>query len=940
MRYVELQRCFVPIEKDQEPSLEVGQRWGLRFGGWISWPTLREYRRVVLLAEASSGKTAEFRNQAETLRAAGSHAFFVTIEELADHGFEAALEAASVEAFEQWRGGTGDGWFFLDSIDEARLNRKSFESALKRFARTLGSSPDRARVFISCRVSDWKGAEDRGFIERLLPTFDRPKDTQKESDRLLDPLFKEDERPHSRVRQRPERKINDLTVVQLVPLSPDQYKTLASQLGIRDVEAFVKGIQQNGLEAFAERPGDVIDLAEYRKDFGEFGPFAKMVEHGILRKLKEPDRYRPDNEALSSEKAREGADRIAAALTLAKSFTLRAPGYDSDPGLAAGALDPAAILDDWTDAQRNALLRCGIFTPATYGRVRFHHRSTQEYLMGSWLDRLLHASGLREEIWDLFFADRYGVKTVVPSLRPAAAWLSLSHDDIRDEIIAREPLVLMGYGDPKSLSIDVRARLLAAYAVKQAKDEIADDGLDNRDVWMFADLRLADAIRETWNANPKAQFRANLLRFIREGSITACADLARGVALDRQAHYFHRVVALQALVACKDTAALTAAVRDLMDEAANLPSRLSVEAATTLYPDHLSLVELFILIEQVRPPKAFSGEGFGYIINELYEATSGARKTEFASRLATLCLSEPFVEWHHRISKRYAELATHVEPIAYRELQASGNGEPSDRLVRLLMVVERAERERGREREGPTLRELLHAKPNILRALFWADVEEQRAHGRHHNNPVFFSQIINPHPLWHFDESDLAWLEQDLVGRPLEADQRIALSAIIAILRSAGRLDAERPRLEALIKNRPRLEADLNEHFSPSPQVLERMRREGEEMARNQRERAEQEEKDKESWRRFGTLFAAIPTNFAIEKNSKSWKEGIWRLWELTRWLASRTGASEETAPTQWRLLEEAFGRAVAEAYRDGMMSLWRATSLNVPNAAKAAPYP
>src|SRR5208282_4735303 len=104
MSYVELQRCFVRIQKDQEPTLELGRTWGFKFGGWIGWPTLREHRRVVLLAEASSGKSAEFRNQAETLRAAGSHAFFVTIEELADHGFEAALEPASVEAFEQWRG--------------------------------------------------------------------------------------------------------------------------------------------------------------------------------------------------------------------------------------------------------------------------------------------------------------------------------------------------------------------------------------------------------------------------------------------------------------------------------------------------------------------------------------------------------------------------------------------------------------------------------------------------------------------------------------------------------------------------------------------------------------------------------------------------------------------------------------------------------------------
>jgi hypothetical protein len=46
----------------------------------------------------------------------------------------------------------------------------------------------------------------------------------------------------------------------------------------------------------------------------------------------------------------------------------------------------------------------------------------------------------------------------------------------------------------------------------------------------------------------------------------------------------------------------------------------------------------------------------------------------------------------------------------------------------------------------------------------------------------------------------------------------------------------------------------------------------------------------------------------------------------LTRWLIRRTEANEETAPTHWRLLAEAFGRPVAEAYRDGMKIYWRAT--------------
>lgn len=218
MSFVDLHRNFVPIRKEQESTLEIGRIWGRKIGGWLGWPELREHRRVVLLAEASSGKSAEFRNQAETLRAADYPAFFVTIEELADHGFEAALEPESAQAFDGWRGGTGDAWFFLDSLDEARLNRKSFEMALKRFARALGPSIERARVLISCRVSDWKGTEDRGFIERLLPAWERPKEQETQGNALLDPIFKEKRSSQTRPSRQPERKPNELMSFSLCPL--------------------------------------------------------------------------------------------------------------------------------------------------------------------------------------------------------------------------------------------------------------------------------------------------------------------------------------------------------------------------------------------------------------------------------------------------------------------------------------------------------------------------------------------------------------------------------------------------------------------------------------------------------------------------------------------------------------------------------------------------
>ena len=64
-----------------------------------------------------------------------------------------------------------EGWFFLDSVDEVRLRHKSLERALRRFASELGHGLRRAHVFVSCRVSDWQGEEDRAVINRLLQAF-------------------------------------------------------------------------------------------------------------------------------------------------------------------------------------------------------------------------------------------------------------------------------------------------------------------------------------------------------------------------------------------------------------------------------------------------------------------------------------------------------------------------------------------------------------------------------------------------------------------------------------------------------------------------------------------------------------------------------------------------------------------------------------------------
>jgi hypothetical protein len=935
MSFVELNRYFVPIAKDVEPNLEFLRFWERKAPGWLDWSELRGHRRVVLLAEASSGKSAEFRNQAEKLSAEGHTAFCLRIEELADQGFEVALDGNDAKIFKQWRDGTTEGWFFLDSVDEARLNRKSFETALKRFNRDLDQSLERARVFVSCRVTDWKGSEDRALIERLLPAWERPEDTSSKNDEhsaLLDPIFKPKGRASTPWNAEPELKPNELVVVQIVPLSIGQCRILSGALGVTDPENFIGAINRNGLDAFTERPGDVIDLADYWKSYGRFDSFAVMVEHSINQKLKEIDAYRPDNDTLTLQKARGGAERLAAALTLGKSFTLRAPSHDPDPSLASGALDPTLILHDWTEAERNALLRRGVFAPSTYGRIRFHHRATQEYLTAQWIHRLLESNCPRSKVWDLLFADRYGIETIVPSLRPAAAWLVLRQPDFIEKIIGREPLVLLQHGDPGALSIEHKKRLLLTYAKKHAAGEIADDSIDIRVLWMFADDGLADSIHEAWSSNERADFRSDLLRLVREGEIVACVDLARTVALDESANEYHRIVAVEALKSCNDQDGLAAVSQLLIKERAKATPRLAPAFAKALFPRYLATKDLLDVIADSQPAREDTVGGFPQVLIDLYDlCPDQISRTRLVGGLAELCLAPPFDDNYHRVSARHSELAKNLEPIAKREIESLRDGESSDYLIRLLMAVERADREYRSREEWPALCSLVQSNVRLQRKLFWADVAEQQKNTTSNNEIIRFWQIrFSISPLWQFRTEDLSWLYDDLARGPAEADQRISLSAIVVVLREADQLQQRTRELQELVKERPALNKDLESYLAPPAEDPQDSQWRQELKAHNQRA-AEQKEKNKLSWIKFSQDLQSDPDQLRNPQCLSSWAAGMFRLWTLTQWLQRRTGANHDRAPREWRLLDEGFGRDIAEAYRDGMMTLWRNTEPERP---------
>jgi hypothetical protein len=353
--------------------------------------------------------------------------------------------------------------------------------------------------------------------------------------------------------------------------------------------------------------------------------------------------------------------------------------------------------------------------------------------------------------------------------------------------------------------VSVRETLLLEYAAKQANAELSDERLEPRALWMFADEQLASAILKAWRINSREDFHFDLLRLIREGRIKGAASLTKSVALNQQADDYHRIVAVQAADACADSPTLTSVAKALLKKPELASPKLASGLSLVLYPQYFSTKDLLKVIEKSQQPGRHSAEGFGDQIPQFYDkAPDSASRTALLGDLADLCLSKPFKDDFHRIAARFGDIAKHLHDLTRSEALQLGDKDPRTYLIRALMVVERAGREGFTKEVKPQLHELVRENQKLNRALFWADVAEQRANGRHGPVANYWEVYLSGNAtLWQFSEADLPWLNDDLTSRSVIEDKQIALSAILELLLKADRLPAEEARLRLVIGSEP-----------------------------------------------------------------------------------------------------------------------------------------
>ena len=928
MEFVDLQRQFHDVPKDAElkETEHLVSLSQFEFGPSFGWSELLKCKRVILLAEAGSGKTREMEERAKRLVQDGRLAFFVALESLHREPIADILSVEEEKRLKQWKAdGKEPAWFFLDAVDELKLTSGGLDRALNRLSKDLDGLLGLARVIISCRPSDWRPIEDLKAVQNRLPVPQRSGNapSQTSEDMFIEVLRREfghmspvpDEDADLTDRDTPR-------IVAMLPMNDTQIRLFAEQSGVNNATAFLAEIDKQNAWTFARRPLDLSDLIAAWTDSGRVGTRAQQHQANVAAKLKDgPDR--PDSGVLPDAKAQFGAERLALALTLTRTRTIRSPEQVPDIRSAKGILDVADILTDWTEAEGQALLRRALFDPATYGRVRFHHRSVQEYLAARRLRALREDGMSTKALFRLLFAERYGVKVVPPSMRAITAWLALWDNAVRKELIEREPETLISFGDPGTLDLATRSDLLRAFVGRYGQGDWRGLDFTIDDVLRLSHPELALVIQECWGDEPaNHDVRSLLLQLIWQGSIRDCADLADVAARKTDWDPVHRIAAIRAILACGCDDRVRELANEMLAHPESWPNEIVCGVVADLFPDIITVEKLVSLIEDRSGESDRTERAFAWAFRQIAEAilAGSEQAIDLRRQLADLIWRRRGAKQDlHDIRSRFGHFASALATLCERQL-SEPSSTPSDELIRACVIASRfGGQESIRQNPVGRLRTHFDTNSNWRNDAFWAELAFMDELVPSDDDQLRLHHVEMDGLVGALVDADRPWLETALEDESRPERQVIALHALLRGWLRRGGVASELDRLRAKFKDGTSFERVLAEWTTLHERndKLESMEQEARHAARARDDREAQRLEDWKKWRK--EMLVNPADAFSAEK-SKSTIRNLYRWLCAARPNQSRYGLWDKDA------LIQAFETEVADRAETALRALWRTT--------------
>ena len=756
--FVELGRRFRRYREDESIDDIATQSYvweHISHYATLDWQELLSHRLVVVLGEPGSGKSEELRSQQRRR----PDSFFLRLEQLVTEDIRTILSDEELDRFERWRKSTGTALFLLDSVDESKLKRDDdFIAALDRLGRALGSARFRAQLVVSSRISEWRPQTDREAIrERFVAPPEKPEAT-------------------------PE----DILVTTILPLTPNQVRIYAQSKGVLDAEKFLEALSKHNAWPFAGRPLDVASLYGYWKENRELSGLTALTEY-MVRKLLAEVSNKERSDPLTPERARVGAEYLAAAAVLCKNLKFAVPDDAHLSGQRHIATD-LVLPSDWTSRERRALLDRALFDSESRGALSFHHRSHVEYLAASWLERLMEHNCPFESLRELLFAQSNGVITLRASVRPVAAWLmkpdaSAWRGRLGTLLLETAPEVHLQWGDPAALSIHYRKRVLAAIIQKYRSREYIPIEVDPESLARIADSELAgDISNYLADHGIVDSLKARLLMIVMEGKLAECVESVITLFLDSTTS---EDIRRYAVLTIRDagTAAHKMKLAGSYQLVANLDNRTLGYLFETLFPTSISVDDAIKLLQRATPIVRYEIEFINSVKSKLAHSLDSTNAMPFMKGIVAMLALEPVSE-RRDVPERYRWASDLMVPVLAAVLGKSAytNAE-IDVIFEAVLQVERRIMFQGKgdadeERQRNKIRGEFLRSSDLRRAIFWQRVAHYRVTQRM-EPPI---HRLDPyHSVLPWSHADLKWMISDSLERTGAGDRKVAIEAALLL---------------------------------------------------------------------------------------------------------------------------------------------------------------
>jgi hypothetical protein len=919
---IELNRRFVECHDDETSDPDLIARFG-RGEATRGWNDLLKLRRVVFLAEAGAGKTTEMVARARQQLDAGHPSFYATLEDVGRASFESALRPADRTRLAAWLNSDQDAWLFIDSVDEAKHGGVKFRAALRAIATAIAGAERRAHVVLSGRYTDWQFRQDLAQLNEELPIpADQPLPPPPTADELVISTIHRERPNPPPVPERP-------VVVVMTGLDKKRVRLFANGKGIQNLEAFIEQIEGANLWQFARRPLDLDWLVEFWRTHRRLGSLAEMLEVCLKERLQESNLDRARQDRLGVNRAMHAVERVAAAMVFGRQNTIRVPDAEITLDVDLSSLDVADVLPEWSPQDRSFLLTRAVFDPATLGRARLHNDNqavVRGYLTARWLHRLRKSNLSQQGLFDLLFAETYGVEVIKPTMQETAAWLSLWDENVAKQVARRQPFLLFTAGDPATLSRQTREGLLVEVVERIASGERVPL-LDFDTLKRFCRPDLAQAVRKLWvDHEGDVQACSFLLRVIWLGGIKQCADLVEKIVFGPPRERYTRVVAGQALMAAADESTKARYGEFVKANCHSLPNAVVWDALEQLFPGHISIDDLLLILSLVDVADSDGGLGLDWHGPKLVGRLSSQADLERLLAGLLTQLGGVVSVGDREITEQEKVYFPMIAAAAARILElcpVSQAPEPAiDAAVRLGATI-RTARSTGRNIVGDLTAQLQWSSAR-RRLAFWRFAERLAGHRMLGGRAI--ERLWDLHFLgWSISLSveDIDWLLTDGLKRGPVHERRLAINSAMEVWRIAGSPDALRDHICGTVKSDAVMTQAVNSWLAPlepSPEETKSLKKLEQLERRNAVERA----KIDKSWIEFAAKLRDNPEEMQNLRptTAKGTDAKLFHLWQLLNQTddVDRKYAIDSVAP-----LEPIIGAQAAEGFRIGLIAHWRA---------------